>query len=166
MEQLLSAAEVAQRLGMDRRHVANLAKRGKIPAQLIGRSYVFRPEDIERYQPHTGGWPRGKRRTPAPTHDEHTARLQALLAAHPELTEIKMDPGYACGQPRIADTRIPADMAATCYREFAYDLARTQESYDITREQAEQALAWEQIVKEAGDELVVHSGRTGTAGTR
>lgn len=150
----ITTEQAADHLGCTTDHVAWLVRHGRLPARRIGKRVLVVDADAVRTYAATRsrpGWPRGKRRTPAPTHDEHTARLQALLAAHPELTEIRMDPGYACGQPRIADTRIPADMAATCYREFAYDLAKTQESYDITREQVEQALMWEQIVREAGD---------------
>jgi len=59
---LLSAAEVAQRLGVDRSHVSRLAKSGALPSRRIGRSYVFRAADVAAYQPKHAGWPRGRPR--------------------------------------------------------------------------------------------------------
>lgn len=59
---LLSAAQVAERLGVDRSHIARLVKLGRLPAQRVGRSYVFRAGDVAAYQPKHGGWPRGRPR--------------------------------------------------------------------------------------------------------
>ena len=44
---LISTAEVAQRLGIHHFSVCRIIKRGRLPAQLIGKSWVVREEDVE-----------------------------------------------------------------------------------------------------------------------
>ncbi|MEK0326330.1 MAG: helix-turn-helix domain-containing protein [Nitrosopumilus sp.] len=44
---LISTAEVAQRLGIHHFSVCRIIRRGRLPAQLIGKSWVVREEDVE-----------------------------------------------------------------------------------------------------------------------
>ena len=44
---LISTAEVAQRLGIHHFSVCRIIRRGGLPAQLIGKSWVVREEDVE-----------------------------------------------------------------------------------------------------------------------
>ena len=46
---LLSTAQVADRLGVTRRDVQALIKKGKIPAQQVGRAYVVEEADLATY---------------------------------------------------------------------------------------------------------------------
>lgn len=122
-----------------------------VPVLKLPRALLFAQSDIEALA-QVPRKPGRSPKPPPPTRDERTAQLQALLAAHPELTEIAIDRARQGGKPCIKGTRIPVDFAASFYRSTGNDLAVTQtDGYDITQEQAEQALVWEQIVREVGD---------------
>ena len=47
MPELLSTAEVARRLGIHHYSVCRVIRRGLLPAQMIGKSWVVRSEDVE-----------------------------------------------------------------------------------------------------------------------
>lgn len=154
MEDLLTAAHAADLLGMHPNSVRKAASLGVLKGyRPYPRVLLFPRDEVERYARERQ--PRGRPAKPPPpkppTHEERIAHDKALLAAHPELTEIAVDREWLSGQPRIAGTRIPADMAATSYRASRYDRAVTQQSYKITQEQADQVLAWAKLVAESGD---------------
>jgi excisionase family DNA binding protein len=44
---LIDTNEVAERLGISRRHAWSLVKDGKLPAQKVGRTYVIRESDLK-----------------------------------------------------------------------------------------------------------------------
>lgn len=46
---LLTTEETAQRLGVHPSRVRVLAREGRLPAQQVGRAWVFRPADVERF---------------------------------------------------------------------------------------------------------------------
>lgn len=48
---LLSVSECAERKGVKRQTIHAAIQRGALPAQLVGKYYVIRPEDCEAYQP-------------------------------------------------------------------------------------------------------------------
>lgn len=69
---LLTAQQVAARLGIDVRHVRRLHQQGKLPGRRVGaRLLVFARADVEDYaaalaqNPPRAGWPRGRPRRPA-----------------------------------------------------------------------------------------------------
>lgn len=45
-EQLLTSAQVAERLGIKRRQAQYLIQRGHLPAQRLGRDWLVRAEDL------------------------------------------------------------------------------------------------------------------------
>ena len=47
MASLLSTAEVAKHLGIHHFSVSRIIKQGRLPAQLVGKSWVVREEDVE-----------------------------------------------------------------------------------------------------------------------
>ena len=57
----IGTAEAAEILGMHQDYVKRLAKRGKIPAVRIGKTWVFDRRDVEKYTPA----PVGRPKTPA-----------------------------------------------------------------------------------------------------
>lgn len=57
MNGLLTTAEIADRWGRTQRWVQGLCKRGKLPAQLMGNSYVVRERDVDNYEHAAPGRP-------------------------------------------------------------------------------------------------------------
>jgi excisionase family DNA binding protein len=56
-EPLINADDVAAILGMTTDYVYALCRRGAIPFRRFGRTYRFRPSEIERW---LEDWPRGR----------------------------------------------------------------------------------------------------------
>ena len=50
MNSLLSSAEVAKRLGIHHYSVCRIINQGRLPAQMIGKSWVVREEDLEEFE--------------------------------------------------------------------------------------------------------------------
>lgn len=64
MNEYLTTAQVAERLGLSRRQVQTLIKGGALPATKFGRDHQIRPEDVEALLPRPKpGWPKGRKRT-------------------------------------------------------------------------------------------------------
>ena len=56
---LLSTEEAAQRLGVISERVRQLIKDGRLPATLVGGSYVIQEQDIQKVAVRKTGRPRG-----------------------------------------------------------------------------------------------------------
>lgn len=59
VDDLLSAEEAAALFpgGVTAQHVRGLARAGKLPARMVGRSWVFRRGDVLAYRPNPAGRP-------------------------------------------------------------------------------------------------------------
>jgi excisionase family DNA binding protein len=55
---LLTTAEVAERLGVHRTRVNVLIKEGRLPAQQFGRAYLVKEEDLKLVENRKTGRPR------------------------------------------------------------------------------------------------------------
>jgi lambda repressor-like predicted transcriptional regulator len=49
-EEFYTLAEAGRRIGLSPSTLRNQVKRGVLPATLIGKTYVVRPHDLERYE--------------------------------------------------------------------------------------------------------------------
>ena len=64
MEQLVTGAETARLLGLSPTRVMTLIREGRLPARKVGRQWVLRLEDVERFRDTPR--PAGRPRKPAP----------------------------------------------------------------------------------------------------
>lgn len=55
---LITTAQAASVLGVSQKMVQSLIKRGRLPAEKIGRIWVVRREDAEKHERGKGGRPR------------------------------------------------------------------------------------------------------------
>jgi excisionase family DNA binding protein len=65
MNELLTAAQAAERLGCSVAQIKALCQEGVIPAEKFGRAWLIRPAALEGVQIDRRGWPAGKPRKPA-----------------------------------------------------------------------------------------------------
>lgn len=54
----LTVAQAAKLLGLSERQVRTHARAGRLPGQLVGRVWIFRREDVQRFKPRPRGRPR------------------------------------------------------------------------------------------------------------
>ena len=61
--ELLTTAEVAERLGCSQQWIQALIKRGKLKAEMVGKTYVIRARDLDKYEPQPIGRPTTRTKT-------------------------------------------------------------------------------------------------------
>lgn len=54
----LTTQEAADRLGLSKRQVQTLIKRGQLPAERVGHIWLLKPEDVETFQRRPVGRPK------------------------------------------------------------------------------------------------------------
>lgn len=63
MNELLTTAQAALRLGLSRRQVQTLIQKGVLPAERFGDVYQVTAADCDALPPRKVGWPAGRKRT-------------------------------------------------------------------------------------------------------
>jgi excisionase family DNA binding protein len=60
--ELLTTAQAAERLGLDRSSIRRLIAEGLLPAVKFGHVYQIHPADLDALTPRKPGWPKGRKR--------------------------------------------------------------------------------------------------------